>query len=324
MLYSRFSYCHNRNRLTLPSEGPARIMAPRIPDDFAEFRAGKKRIYLRRGLESLRDYLAAYSYPWPSLPGSDSSGPAGAPPSYEGRTALSRIALDDRSGEAALVKHYCRGGLFRRLLRDRYFGRRRFLRELEAGEAARARGVPAVEILALVVEKNGVFTHRADLVTREIRDAVDLREYIERTFPTGDGDQARRTESSEALLSAVASLLRKMHDAGMYHADLNVKNILVREDDGTPRCYIIDLDRARCRRSVSTTERLKNLGRLYRSLEKTGLAPHRISEPDMRRFVELYCRRDPELEAGAQRLLKKTSLGLRLHRLLWRFDRRQP
>jgi 3-deoxy-D-manno-octulosonic acid kinase len=58
--------------------------------------------------------------------------------------------------------------------------------------------------------------------------------------------------------------LRRFHAAGVVHADLNARNILV----GPERAiHLVDFDRARIREGDATGFR-RNLARLRRSLEK--------------------------------------------------------
>ncbi len=287
-----------------------------IPERFVEVCTDKKHMYLKKGFEFLGSFLDAYSYQWST---SEQRAPSTHQmTSHKGRGTLARIVLDTETKESALIKHYQRGGLFRRLLGDRYWCSSRFLRELSVAEAALLHGVPTAEILALVIERNG-FLYCADLVTREIPGAIDLGTYLAQNSSLAS--QSDRGGRIEGLLSAVAGLLRTMHAAGIFHADLNVKNILVQEADDSLRCYVIDLDRARLRPLLRPSERIKNLKRLYRSLEKTGLIPDHMTEGHLSRFVELYCEKEPEMLLKTKKLLGTASLSLRFHRLLWRLTR---
>ena len=48
-----------------------------------------------------------------------------------------------------------------------------------------------------------------------------------------------------ASARAVGAAIRRFHDAGGEHADLQVKNLLIDERDGRSEVLLIDLDRAR-------------------------------------------------------------------------------
>ena len=60
-----------------------------------------------------------------------------------------------------------------------------------------------------------------------------------------------------------------MHDAGIYHADLHLKNILLKQDaSGAFSAYIIDLDKSFVVDKLTVEQRMKNLLRLNRSIDK--------------------------------------------------------
>ncbi|HHT9146519.1 MAG TPA: lipopolysaccharide kinase InaA family protein, partial [Candidatus Wunengus sp. YC61] len=58
-------------------------------------------------------------------------------------------------------------------------------------------------------------------------------------------------------------------DAGIYHADLHLKNILLKKDSNEEfTAYIIDLDKSVVLNKLNIQQRIRNLLRLDRSLEK--------------------------------------------------------
>jgi 3-deoxy-D-manno-octulosonic acid kinase len=71
----------------------------------------------------------------------------------------------------------------------------------------------------------------------------------------------------------VGSTIRRFHDHGVIHQDLNASNVLLSEGE----VHLIDFDKGRLA-TPSTNDSWKqaNLRRLYRSLEKisTGKASH--------------------------------------------------
>jgi 3-deoxy-D-manno-octulosonic acid kinase len=171
------------------------------------------------------------------------------------------------SDGAWVVRHYRRGGLLAGVLGDRYLalGRRRPVRELAASAAARALGVPTPEVVAAVVYPGGP-AYRAELATRLVPDGADLAETV---LGPGRGGQAERL----AAWRAAASLLRRAFDAGVVHADLNMRNILVARGDGGPEAWLLDLDRARVLAGpVGRAGRRRMLQRLDRSRRKLEAA----------------------------------------------------
>jgi hypothetical protein len=65
--------------------------------------------------------------------------------------------------------------------------------------------------------------------------------------------------------------VRRFHDAGGRHADLQAANLLVRERGECTGVVVIDLDRARLVERMSPARRMKELMRFYRSLRKRDL-----------------------------------------------------
>jgi tRNA A-37 threonylcarbamoyl transferase component Bud32 len=80
-----------------------------------------------------------------------------------------------------------------------------------------------------------------------------------------------------------------MHRHGVYHADLNLRNILLRIEDDRPVSYIIDYDRARLfLGALPEALARRNLARLKRSARKLDPSGHYLSEDAWRELVEFY------------------------------------
>jgi 3-deoxy-D-manno-octulosonic acid kinase len=168
---------------------------------------------------------------------------------------------------AWVVRHFRRGGVVARVLHDRYLrlGTPRPLRELQASTRARQRGVATPEVIAAVTYRAGPL-YRGDLATRLIPDSFDLAEAV-----LG----ARRLDADRraAAWRAAGALLRTAFDAGVVHADLNLRNILIQSGGDGVRAHLIDLDRAEVRdRAVGDAPRAAILDRLHRSRRKLEAA----------------------------------------------------
>jgi tRNA A-37 threonylcarbamoyl transferase component Bud32 len=207
-----------------------------------------------------------------------------------------------------LVRHCTHGGILARLLGDVYLDGNRFLREVAVADALRRRGVPTPEMIAGIRREAFPGIYRAEIVTREVPGARDLAEAL-RALPPDDA-AARRD-----LLGAAARLLRRTHEAGLRHPDLNARNLLVAHD-GT--AMIIDLDRAELADVLPLRERIAALARLYRSLHKLGLAPQPVTDDDWRAFYHAYAAESDELARLAQGVLDRCRREARRHRLWWR------
>jgi 3-deoxy-D-manno-octulosonic acid kinase len=91
----------------------------------------------------------------------------------------------------------------------------------------------------------------AELITERLAGAVSLTE----TLLTGRMDGMR--------WAAIGRCVRRFHDAGVQHADLNANNIMLGE---TGEVWVLDFDRGRLREPGAWRERV--LDRLARSLAK--------------------------------------------------------
>ncbi|TFH87584.1 3-deoxy-D-manno-octulosonic acid kinase [Billgrantia azerbaijanica] len=159
------------------------------------------------------------------------------------------------AGDAQWVlRPYRRGGMIARLSERRYLwtgdSRTRAFRELRLTATLHERGLPVPRPVAAGVTRHGP-TYEAALLTVRIPGARALAELL----AAGEAD--------EALLHRVGATIRRFHDAGLDHVDLNARNLLV---DPVGRVWLIDLDRCRLRRPGRWHER--NLARLARSLAK--------------------------------------------------------
>jgi 3-deoxy-D-manno-octulosonic acid kinase len=202
--------------------------------------------------------------------------PPGAEAMPGGRGGAYRIVLPD--GLRIVVRVYRRGGLAARLSRETYLGLRpRPLRELAVTAEVRRRGVAAAEVLAARVE--GRMAYRGALVTAEVPGAT-LAEALRQA-----ADGAARCTLAAAAGRAVATL----HAAGVFHADLNLTNILVQDLAGGVRVALLDFDRARLRSSpLGRSARRRNLRRLARSLRRLDPSGTLVDVEARRAFAAAY------------------------------------
>jgi 3-deoxy-D-manno-octulosonic acid kinase len=157
-------------------------------------------------------------------------------------------------GEKWVLRHYSRGGLVGRIVRDSYLwtgeSRVRAFRELRLTQALQEMGLPVPAPVAAAYRRAGV-SYRCDLITRRIEGAAALSARL-----------------AAAPLSAdrwreIGAAIARFHDAGVDHADLNAHNILL---GGAGGVSLIDFDRG-CLRTAGAW-RHDNMARLRRSLLK--------------------------------------------------------
>jgi 3-deoxy-D-manno-octulosonic acid kinase len=165
-----------------------------------------------------------------------------------GRGQVSRFPLT--SGEGVL-RHYRRGGLVARFVSDAFLGNR-MLAEFRIHRALFLQGFPVPEPLGVAWARRGAL-YRGAIATRSL-EAITLLDYL-------NGGAA-----SPQILALCGQRIREMHDLGVWHADLQVKNIMT---DGA-QIWLLDFDDARMEKPLSGLARARNLLRLRRSLEKHG------------------------------------------------------
>ncbi len=181
-----------------------------------------------------------------------------------------------RTGDSSFVlRHYRRGGLMAKISKDKYWWHG------EIGDALFRRVVshlpPASRGLACAHAHRGAFSAPGALLSRRPH------------HPAHRDSEPLAARLLKGPLSftqwiAVGRCIRRFHDAGVCHADLNAHNILLTPE----QVYLIDFDRGELRKRgwwADTT-----LVRLYRSLEKVTLlaAPESFTDEDWHSLLAGY------------------------------------
>lgn len=163
-----------------------------------------------------------------------------------------------REGEFVL-RQYLRGGLVARLSRASYvftgFNNTRPLREFLLLQQLRALDLPVPEPVAALARRSGLLLWQGAILLRRIPDARPL--------------PASAHLAEDALWFKVGELVRRFHEAGLDHADLNCDNIL----EAGSELWLIDFDRCSLRPATASAVGWKksNLRRLRRSVAKRCL-----------------------------------------------------
>lgn len=162
-----------------------------------------------------------------------------------------------------VLRHYRRGGFVARFVHDAYawpgeeavrsFRELRLLAELER------LGLPAPAPVAARYVRRGL-VYRADLITVAIPGVRPLSQKMGPDLPL-------------AAWRGVGACIRRFHDAGVFHADLNAHNVLLDERD---HAWLVDFDRGELRGAGAW--RQANLARLERSLLKVSAGRYRAEQ----------------------------------------------
>ena len=195
--------------------------------------------------------------------------------------------LKTASGRRYALRHYRRGGLMAHLMRDRFLWRgeeatRPFLEWALIYRLHRA-GLPVPAPIAARFRRHGTH-YTGDIITERLTTVGSLAQCL------------RSGALSLVSWIAIGRCIRRFHDLGVCHADLNAHNVLLSDD----KVYLIDFDR--CQLRAPGWWRDNNLVRLHRSLEKVtwALPPERFSNDDWHGLLDGY--REPAAGPAAAAL----------------------
>jgi 3-deoxy-D-manno-octulosonic acid kinase len=206
------------------------------------------------------------------------------------------------------LRRLLHGGLLGPVLGASFLGLRRPLQELRVTRALRAAGAP-VPRPALALARRRVGPLRSCAVgTFFEEDTVDAAAFL-----AAKPDVARCLSAAAVVGRAV----RRFHDAGGRHADLHVKNLLLRESSSGLACIVVDLDKARLVMDPTPADRMRELMRLFRSLVKRGFLDT-VGARGCARFLTAYCGDDRRLRAALLRRLDPELRRVALHRVAYR------
>jgi hypothetical protein len=277
-----------------------------IPSSFSLVRKGKvflllkeeyKDLLLEQGIEDIEAFLQKHRQTSTYL---------------KGRVFHPSIPLKD--GIRIVIRHYLHGGLFSAFFRDLYFFGSRSFQELALTEEILSCNIPTIQPIGAIHRVIFPPFYKAYLLSLEVPKAVDLIQYFQEI---GSHPSPEKFIHKRKIVRSAGLLLRQFHDAGFFHADLQLRNILVSEN----QVFFIDFDRSYRKAGLSCKERLKNLLRLNRSAEKWKCHGLPISWTDRLHFFQAYAREDREMREEVQKVFRIYPIRFFIYRLGWRLDR---
>ncbi|GEA61385.1 3-deoxy-D-manno-octulosonic acid kinase [Vibrio comitans NBRC 102076] len=171
--------------------------------------------------------------------------------SAKGRGTTWFVQLDSLQGA---LRHYRRGGLFGKLVKDQYWfsgwEQTRSFQEFALLQHLRNKGVNVPRPIAARADKFGPF-YTADLLSERIPNANDLVAKLQ------------VSSLSAEVYESIGRQIKRMHLAQVNHTDLNIHNILLDESN---KVWIIDFDK--CSELTGDDWKQGNLDRLKRSFHK--------------------------------------------------------
>jgi len=167
------------------------------------------------------------------------------------------IAPSSAAATPVVVRHSRHGGMFAGVTGDLFLRPTRAPHELSAAVRLAEAGVATPEVIAYAVHPvAGVFA-RSDVMTRRLPPGRD--------FPAAWRADAS-PESRQAIIDAVAALLRALSAAGAHHADINIKNVYIAGTGASATAFVLDVDRVSFGGTADAAAR--NFARFARSVRK--------------------------------------------------------
>lgn len=164
-----------------------------------------------------------------------------------------------------VLRHYLRGGWAARVSREHYIfttvHRSRPFREFHILVDLLGLDLPVPVPVAALCRHKGILSSGA-LITQTISGAQTLADILPGTGSARANNAVPWAEIGECI--------RRFHTAGVWHADLNARNIML---DAVQRVYLIDFDHSRLTVGKAINGE-GNLNRLKRSLDKLWPASH--------------------------------------------------
>lgn len=201
---------------------------------------------------------------------------------------------------AVVVKQFRHDDLRARLRRRRRGTRARL--SFRAARRLRRLGIPTPEPL-LYAESNTI-DGPAWYVCRLVPDALELR-YVLRALNGGTAAEQFPGIHCPTLLRRVGALVSELHRHGVWFRDLTSGNVLLSESTTDAELFLVDLNRARFRRRLSTSQRLRDLSRMPvlrpedRAEYLTGYRPGGL--PRLQRFWFEACHHGFRFKLGSKR-----------------------
>lgn len=157
-------------------------------------------------------------------------------------------------GVNSVLRHYRRGGLFGKIIKDSYLFRgiehTRAFQEFSLLEKMYAWGLPVPRPIAIQIEKR-FCCYRADIMIEKVDNTRDLSQILQSRILADEQYQQ------------IGKLIRQLHNHQVHHTDLNIHNIL---QDTSGQFWLIDFDK--CYIQPGNGWKQGNLDRLLRSFHK--------------------------------------------------------
>lgn len=178
--------------------------------------------------------------------------------SAKGRGITYFLNTKDRWGVNCALRHYYRGGLFGKLVKDHFLfsgiNQCRSIKEFNLLQQLKQKNLPVPKPIAARVIRSGC-CYQADILIELIENGQDLVAIL----------QKRPLEHD--VWHNIGKLIRQLHDQQVFHSDLNAHNILLQSlENQKDKLWLLDFDK--CDFQSGNNWKQENLQRLQRSFQK--------------------------------------------------------
>jgi Lipopolysaccharide kinase (Kdo/WaaP) family len=174
----------------------------------------------------------------------------------QGRGIVYAVDLPTTPVTPVVVRRNSHGGLLQAVTGEYFLLPTRAPQELATALRLVAAGIPTPEVIAYAVYPCAGIVARSDVMTRRLPMGNDAPAAWKKGTPA----------DREAILVAIAGLLKAMAGASAWHSDLNLKNVYITTSDTVPIAYLLDVDRVTF--PVNSDVAGRNFTRLARSIRK--------------------------------------------------------
>ncbi|MDH3974419.1 MAG: hypothetical protein OEV42_09095 [Deltaproteobacteria bacterium] len=181
------------------------------------------------------------------------------------------------NGEPLFIKRYNPYSLWN-TLEALAFGSKA-MRSWKGAHLLSSRGINTAEPVAAIDCRSLGLPGKCFYVTREISESEISVEYYEKRFIKGKG----AVEEKRHFIRSLARLFRDLHKEGIYHNDLKDYNILVRNEEGKPRFFLLDLEGVQSFSQLPQRCLIENLMQVNRTIGRIMTNTDRIT------FIREYC-----------------------------------
>jgi tRNA A-37 threonylcarbamoyl transferase component Bud32 len=154
----------------------------------------------------------------------------------------------------------------------------RAMKEWNISLALREKGMEIPKPVGALEKTRWGFLEESLYISEAIEDTQPLIDFFAERFsersPKGNGGKGK-------LIATLAKTVRRLHESGLFQTDLHAGNFLI-DKSGGGTLHLIDLHRARIRKSLSRRQRIWNIAQLFYSLNSV------LDQRDKGIFLEAY------------------------------------